>query len=123
MLHIVLGCIRQESKNKWYRNTLKDLLLPNTVNQKDEKPYTAGLNDTAIAHIKIKITEIPLEKKAKYRNTVNPMSLSVMVIDAYRVGIPMVFSNAKQAFMPLLNTDVINCIITANPKAERCVDQ
>ena len=63
MLHIVLGCIRQESKNKWYRNTVKDLLLPNTVNQKDEKPYTAGLNDTAIAHIKIKITEIPLEKK------------------------------------------------------------
>ena len=37
--------------------------LPNTVNQKDEKPYTAGLNDTAILHIKIKITEKPLEKK------------------------------------------------------------
>ena len=38
---------------------MKDLLLPNTVNQKD----TAGLDDTAIPHIKIKITEIPLEKK------------------------------------------------------------
>ena len=27
--------------------------LPNTVVQKDEKPHTAGLNDTAIPHIKI----------------------------------------------------------------------
>ena len=35
----------------------------NTVKQKDEKPHTAGLDDTAIPHIKIKITEIPLEKK------------------------------------------------------------
>ena len=51
---------------------MKDLLLPNTVNQKEEKPHTAGLDDTAIQHIKIKITEIPLEwKKAQYRNTVN----------------------------------------------------
>ena len=40
------------------------LLLPNTVTQKDEKPHTAGVNDTAIPHIKIKITEIPLEKKS-----------------------------------------------------------
>ena len=31
--------------------------------QKDEKPHTAGQDDTAIPHIKIKITEIPLEKK------------------------------------------------------------
>ena len=44
----------------------------NTVSQKDKKPHTAGLDDTAIPHkdIKIKITEIkPLEKKL---NTVNP---------------------------------------------------
>jgi len=41
---------------------VKDLLLPNT--QKDEKPPTAGLDDTAIPDIKIKITEIPLEKKS-----------------------------------------------------------
>ena len=27
---------------------MKDLLLPNTINQKDEKPHTAGLVDTAI---------------------------------------------------------------------------
>ena len=45
------------------RNTLKDLLLPNTVSQKDEKPHTGVVNHTAIPHIKIKITEIPLEKK------------------------------------------------------------
>ena len=69
VLHIVLTRIRQGSANKWYRNTVKDLLLPNTVNQRDEKPYTTGLDDTAIPHTKIKITEIPLENKL---NTVNP---------------------------------------------------
>ena len=37
--------------------------LPNTVVQKDEKPHTAGLNDTSIPHIKIQITEKTLEKK------------------------------------------------------------
>ena len=48
-----------------YRNTMKDLLLLNTVSQKDEKPHTGtlGLDDTAMPHIKIQITEIPLEKK------------------------------------------------------------
>ena len=34
-------------------NTVEDLLLPNTVDQKDEKPYTAGL-DT--------VTDVPLGK-------------------------------------------------------------
>ena len=33
------------------------------------KPHTAGLDETAIPHIKIKITEILLEEKL---NTVNP---------------------------------------------------
>ena len=33
---------------------------------------TAGLDDTAIPYLKIKITEITHEKKAQYRNTVNP---------------------------------------------------
>ena len=42
LLHIVLTCIRQESENKWYRNTVKDLLLPNTVNQKDENRIPQG---------------------------------------------------------------------------------
>ena len=37
--------------------------LPNTANQKDAKPYTAELDDTAIPHIKIKNTDIPLETK------------------------------------------------------------
>ena len=48
---------------------MKYLLLPNTVNQTGEKPYTAGLDDTTIPHIKIKITGILLEKKL---NTVKP---------------------------------------------------
>ena len=60
----ILTYIRQERPNEQYRNAVKDLPLPNnTVSQKDEKPHTAGLNDTAIPHIKIKISEILLEKK------------------------------------------------------------
>ena len=44
--------------------------IPNTVSQRrDEKPHTTGLDDTAIPHIKIKITEITLEKEL---NTENP---------------------------------------------------
>ena len=42
VLHIVLTRIRQGSANKWYRNTVKDLLLPNTVNQKDENRIPQG---------------------------------------------------------------------------------
>ena len=34
-------CIGQEGANEQYRNTAKDLLLLNTVSQKDEKPHTA----------------------------------------------------------------------------------
>ena len=44
-------------------NAVKDLLLPNTVNQKDEKPHTAGLDDTAMPRAKIKITETDRLKK------------------------------------------------------------
>ena len=69
VLHIVLICIRQGCANKWYRNTLKDLRLPNTVNQKDEKPYTARLDDTAIPHIKIKIYRLRKKLNRWYRNT------------------------------------------------------
>ena len=54
MLHIVLTFIRQEIANKWYHNTVNDFLLPNTVNQKDEKQYTTGLDDGTIPHIKSK---------------------------------------------------------------------
>ena len=45
-------------------------ISPNTVSQNDEIPHTARLADTAIPHVKIKITEIPHEKKKA--NTVNP---------------------------------------------------
>ena len=60
---------RKESENKWHRNTVNNLISPNTVSQNDEKPHTAELDDTATPHIKIKITEIPHEKK---RNTTIP---------------------------------------------------
>ena len=55
-------------------NFVKDLLLPNTVNQKDEKPHTAGLDDTAMPRIKIKITETDRLKKTQYRSNVNSPS-------------------------------------------------
>ena len=60
---------RKESENKWHRNTVNNLISPNTVSQNDEKPHTAELDDTATPHVKIKITEIPYEKK---RNTAIP---------------------------------------------------
>ena len=60
---------RKESENKWHRNTVNNLISPNTVSQNDEKPHTDELDDTATPHIKIKITEIPHEKK---RNTAIP---------------------------------------------------
>ena len=65
MFYCVLFCVlyRKESANKGYRNTVNNLISPNTVSQNDEKPHTAELDDTAIPHVKIKITEIPHEKK------------------------------------------------------------
>ena len=60
-----------------YCNTVKDLLLPNAVSQKDEKPHTVGLDDTVIPHIKIKITKIPLEKKLITATPYTPMSPSL----------------------------------------------
>ena len=45
----ILTCIRQENANEQYCDTIKDLLLPNTITgQKDEKPHTARLDDTKI---------------------------------------------------------------------------
>ena len=75
----ILTYIRQERPNERYRNTVKDLLLPNTVRQKDEKPHTAGLDDTPIPPIKIKITKIYRLKESsipQYRK-LTPMSPSV----------------------------------------------
>ena len=59
---VVLTCFRQESANERYHNTVNDLLLPITVSQKDEKPHTARLEDTAVVP-HIKITELPLENR------------------------------------------------------------
>ena len=39
--------------------TVNNLISPNKISQNDEKPHTAELDDTAIPHVKIKITEIP----------------------------------------------------------------
>ena len=74
MLHIVLTFIRQEIANKWYHNTVNDFLLPNTVNQKDEKQYTAWLDDGAIPHIKSKLPKYRLKKSSipQYRNPPPP---------------------------------------------------
>ena len=61
MSYCVLFCVlyRKESANKRYRNTVNNLISPNTVSQNDEKPHTAELDDTQIPHVKSKITEIP----------------------------------------------------------------
>ena len=53
--------VKEESANEQCHNTMKHL-LQSTVSQKDEKLQNVGLDDTALPHIKIKITEIPLEK-------------------------------------------------------------
>ena len=71
----ILTYIRHKRPNERYRNTVKDSFVYR-IPLPRMKPHTAGLDDTAIPHIKIKITEIPLEKKKKpsilQYNTVNP---------------------------------------------------
>ena len=67
MSYRVLFCVlyRKESAHKRYRNTVNNILfhrIPSAKNN-DEKPHTAELDDTAIPHVKIKITEILHEKK------------------------------------------------------------
>ena len=64
-VHVFCFCVlyRKESANKRYRNNVNNLISPNTVSQNDEKTHTAELNDTAIPRVKIKITEIPHERK------------------------------------------------------------
>ena len=74
----------QESANERYRSTVKDLLLPHTVSQKNKKLNTVVLDETIVPHIKIKITEIPLEKKLSTAlNTVNPNVPLVNWIKSY----------------------------------------
>ena len=77
MSYCVLFCVlyRKESANKGYRNTVNNLISPNTVSQNDEKPHTAELDDTATPHVKIKITEIPHKKNPipQYRKPPCPL--------------------------------------------------
>ena len=56
MSYGLLFCVlyRKESANKRYRNTVNNLISPNTVSQNDEELNTAELDDTAIPHVKIK---------------------------------------------------------------------
>ena len=91
MSYCVLFCAlyRKESANKRYRNTVNNLISPNTVSQNDEKPHTAELDDTAIPHVKIKITEKRHEKKKspipQYRfNSHVPLQYMSLVIDIWR---------------------------------------
>ena len=58
-----MSMYRKESANKRYRNTVNNLISPKTVSQNDEKPHAAELVGTAIPHVKIKIIEIPHERK------------------------------------------------------------
>ena len=46
MSYCVLFCALywKESANKRYRNTVNNLISPNTVSQNDEKPHTAELD-------------------------------------------------------------------------------
>ena len=62
-LYVLLCFVLHIVSKKRYRNTVNNLISPNTVSQNDEKPHTAELDDTAIPHVKIKITEILQEKK------------------------------------------------------------
>ena len=65
MSYCVLFCVlhRKERANKRYRNTVNNLISPKTVSQNNERPHTSEVDDTAIPHVKIKITEIPHEEK------------------------------------------------------------
>ena len=82
MSYCVLFCVlyRKESANKRYRNTVNNLISPNTVSQNDEKPHTAELDDTAIPHVKIKITEITCEIKP------NTSTTQIWVVTQYAVS-------------------------------------
>ena len=78
MFYCVLFCVlcRKESANKQYRNTVNNLISPNTVSQNDEKTNTAVLDDTTIPHVKIKITKILHEKRTNTAIPSTPMSPS-----------------------------------------------
>ena len=118
MLHIVLTRIRQESANNWDCNTMKDLLLPNTVNQKDEKLYTAGLDDTAILHINIKLPKyrknklntaiplIPMSPSFRFRFGEQTSTLLLTVMEM-RLELRTLFSMIQPSLLPYVNHAVL----------------
>ena len=63
MPYCVLFCIERKAQTTVPQYTVNNHISPNTVSQNDEIQHTARLDDTAILHVKIKITEIPPEKK------------------------------------------------------------
>ena len=62
LLCFVLRIVSKGKRKQPCRNTVNNHISPNTVSQNDEIPHTARPDDTAIPHVKIKITEIPHEK-------------------------------------------------------------
>ena len=63
--------IRHESTNERCRNTVREgsSFIANTVRQRDKKPDTAGLDDTAIPHIKLKCLKSKLPKKTRLKTS------------------------------------------------------
>ena len=89
-----MTCIRQESANEPYRNTMKDILLLNTVSKKDEKPHTSTLDDTAII----------LHEKSSILQHHKPQYLPLLVLQ-------MKFSNFDFKMIPLVTElTTITCI-------------
>ena len=59
---------RERERNEQFHNTVKDLLLPDTVSQKDEKPPTTGLDDTAIVVFHMTSLKFKLKSYRSYRD-------------------------------------------------------
>ena len=70
VLHSVLTCMRQETVNEQYRNTVETFFYLTPSAKRMKIPHTARLDDTAILHVKIQIAEIPHEKKLNTMNLV-----------------------------------------------------
>ena len=59
---------------------MNNLISPNTVSQDEEKPHIAELDDTAIPHVKIKITEIPHERKSPMQYRKPPCPPQILML-------------------------------------------
>lgn len=62
VLYVVLTCIRQESTYGRYRINVEDLLLTNTITQKDKKLHTEGLDVPQYRTLKYKLPTYRLKK-------------------------------------------------------------